>query len=205
MEKFIINRDGSIEQDQVFLCDRMLNTICEIYPIDNLKTDMHFASNDEASFTLYKNNNNVFNPFWNKIDDLSIILVQGKGYFEIAVPKTDDGAIFKEITGVSLGEAETAQTNVTLEINTDDDMDRDDYVETVLYNETNTEGSLLHRIFKVMPHYTIGHVDDSIKNIQRTFSVSDTTVYDFLQQIAEEIGCVFVFDNFSRRVNCYDL
>lgn len=205
MEKFIINRDGSIEQDQVFLCDRMLNTICEIYPIDNLKTDMHFASNDEASFTLYKNNNNVFNPFWNKIDDLSIILVQGKGYFEIAVPKTDDGAIFKEITGVSLGEAETAQTNVTLEINTDDDMDRDDYVETVLYNETNTEGSLLHRIFKVMPHYTIGHVDDSIKNIQRTFSVSDTTVYDFLQQIAEEIGCVFVFDNFSRTVNCYDL
>lgn len=205
MEKFIINKDGSIEQDRVFLCDRMLHTICEIYPIDDLKTDMHFSSNDEVSFTLYKMNNGVFNPFWNQIDDLAIILVEGKGYFEISVPKTDDGAIQKSISGVSLCEAETSQTNVTLEINTDDDIARDDYVETVLYNENDTKGSLLHRVFSVMPHYTIGHVDSSIKNIQRTFSVSDTSLYDFLQQIAEEIGCIFIFDNFSRTVNCYDL
>lgn len=205
MSQFIVNIDGSVEQDKVFICDRTLNIQGELYPIEDLRTTMRLNQNDEVSFKIYKNNNGETHPLWNKIDNIQIILVEGKGYFEIASPLTVEECAYKQVTGISLGEAEASQTNVTLEINTEDDIARDGYVPTVLYDKDNPEGSLLHRIFKSMPHYTIGHVDASVACIQKTFSCNNQTVYDFLQAVAEENECIFIFDNFKREINCYDL
>lgn len=205
MSQFIVNVDGSVEQDKVYICDRSLNIQGELYPIEDLTTTMRMNQNDEVSFKIYENNNSEPNPFWEKIDDIQIILVEGKGYFEIATPLTVEVCAYKQVTGISLGEAEASQTNITLEVNTPDDIARDDYIPTMLLNTQNHEGSLLHRIFKSMPHYTIGHVDTSIANIQRTFSCDNQTVYDFLQNIAEELECIFIFDNYARVINCYDL
>jgi len=205
MSQFIVNLDGSVEQDKVFICDRTLNIQGELYPIEDLHAVMRLNQNDEVSFKIYKNNNGEINPFWYKVNDIQIILVEGKGYFEIATPLTVEECAYKQVTGISLGEAETSQTKVTLEINTEDDIAREDYVKTVIYDQNNTEGSLLHRIFKSMPHYTIGHIDASVACIQKTFSCNDQTVYDFLQTVAEELECIFIFDNFKREINCYDL
>lgn len=245
MSQFIINADGTIEQDKIFLCDRLLHKKGEIYPVDNLKIDAHLKSNWEVSFTIYKYNNGIEMPLWDKINDITVILVEGKGYFEIKVPVTNEDCIKKDVSGQSLCEAETSQTKITLQINTEDDISRDDYDEkfpTVLYrdisdldsyktiwdsntkytkyNEDGTinqeetlnlrknilyESSLLHRIFKSMPNYTIGHVDESIMNSRSIFSCDDTSVYDFLQTIAEELECLFIFDKFSRTINCYKL
>ena len=207
MSKFNINIDNSVEQDQVFLCNRNLEIIGngELHPIDNLKIKFNLNSNNEVSFKIYKYSNGNLNPLWNELDDLAIILVKGKGYFELRVPKTTEDCTFKDISGISLCEAETGQTNITIQINTEDDIARDDYVPTVLYNPDNVEGSALHRIFKSMPHYSIGHVDESVASMQRTFSCEDKSVYDFLQEIAEELECIFIFDDFSRTVNCYKL
>lgn len=205
MSQFIINIDGTIEQDKVFLSNRLLHRKGELYPVENLRTKMNLDSNDEVSFTIYKYCNGILNPFWNMIDDLAIVLVEGKGYFELSVPKTTEDCNFKEISGISLCEAETSQTNITIEINTEDDIARSDYIPTILYNPDNTEGSLLHRVFKEMPHYKIGHVDEAIAGLQRTFSCDNQSVYNFLQTVAEELECIFIFDNFSRTVNCYKL
>ena len=48
MSQFIINADGTIEQDKIFLCDRLLHKKGEIYPVDNLKIDAHLKSNWEV-------------------------------------------------------------------------------------------------------------------------------------------------------------
>jgi len=213
MSQFIVNADGSIEQDKLFICDRMLNRQGELYPVEDLRTIMRLNQNDEVSFKIYKNNDGEPNPFWDKIDDIRIILVEGKGYFEIATPLTVEECAYKQVTGISLGEAETSQTNVTLGINTEDDIaiekdeeyGIDEYVPTILYDPNTPQGSLLHRLFSYMPHYTIGHVDASVACVQRTFSCENQSVYDFLQTVAEEIECIFVFDNFKREINCYDL
>ena len=203
MNQYIINKDRTIEQDKVFLCDRLLRKKGEIYPVDSLKTIINLNSNDEVSFRIYKYNNGNLNPLWNQLDELSVILVQGKGYFEISVPKTAEDVDYKDISGISLCEAETGQAYVTLEINTENDIARENFIPTVLYNPSKPEASLLHRVFHSMPHYTIGHVDESIANIQKTFSCDNQSVYDFLQEVAEELECIFIFDNFSRTVNCY--
>ena len=49
---------------------------------------MRLNQNDETNFKIYKNNNGETHPLWDKIDDIQIILVEGKGYFEITTPVT---------------------------------------------------------------------------------------------------------------------
>lgn len=68
------------------------------------------------------------------------------------------------------------------------------------------DSSLLHRILSKVPQYSIGHVDDSLKNIQRTFSVNDTAIYDWLvSECAEQFNCLFTFDTVNKTINAYDL
>lgn len=66
--------------------------------------------------------------------------------------------------------------------------------------------SLLHRLLSKAPHYTIGHIDSTLWNIQRTFTFSDTDLYSALSDtIANEIGCIFKFDSLTRTINVYDI
>ena len=102
MSQFIVNIDGTVEQDKIFICDRLLNIQGELYPINDLHTAMRLNQNDEVSFKIYKNNNGEENPFWDKIDDIQLILVEGKGYFEIATPLTVEECAYKQVTGISV-------------------------------------------------------------------------------------------------------
>ena len=79
-------------------------------------------------------------------------------------------------------------------------------------NEDKPKGSLLNRLLNdKVPHYRIVHVDDSIKNLQRTFSFNNTSIYDAFQEIAEEIHCLFIFRVYKenniliRTISVYDL
>ena len=110
-----------------------------------------------------------------------------------------------------------------IEINTEDDIARDDYDEnypTVFYRDLSnySEGSamyeklynasLLHRILDKVSNYTIGHVDSSLVNLKTWFqySITDNNVYDVLTgQIAEDYQCLFKFDSTARKINVYDL
>lgn len=66
--------------------------------------------------------------------------------------------------------------------------------------------SLLHRLLEKAPHYTIGHVDKSLQNIQREFSINDSTIYDELSdEISQEFGCIFIYDSMTRTINVYDM
>ena len=126
--------------------------------------------------------------------------------------KEDDGTV-KTVTAANAGKVELS--NILLfdvEINTEDDIARDDYEPTVVYNPDKKNASLLHRIFEKAPHYKILYVDDSLKNIQRTFSFDDKSIYDALDTIAEEIHCYVEISletnssgTIDRNISLYDL
>ena len=129
-------------------------------------------------------------------------------YFEITVSLDDSNEnIKKTITATSLCESELSQTNINgLEVNTESDIARDDYVITTFYNFDNHDASLLHRVLSYAPNYTLKHVDSSLINIQRSFSVDGTSVYDFLTgECAEQFQCIFIFDSTDRTISVYDL
>ena len=143
------------------------------------------------------------------LKDASVILIEGFGYFEVSVPGTETDTVVKNVNGKSLQESELGQCYCTLEINTEDDIARTDYNEdfpTLFFRtDGHTEASLLHRVLTYAPHYSIGHVDDSLKPLNREFSCKDTSVWDFLNQVSEELGCIFICDPYSRTINAFDL
>ena len=139
-------------------------------------------------------------------------------WFEIKVELDEATETVKTIFCTQLGQAELSQINLyDIHINEEGDPnwnpENKEYKSTILYDPNNTDVSLLHRLLKdKAPHYSILHVDDTIKNIQRSFSFDGTSIHDAFQEIAEEIGCLFVYHSNSdddgriqRTISVYDL
>ena len=188
----------------------------EINNIDQDSITAHFQlqASDEFSFTVKKEVNGEKCVLWDEIIDLRLIWVKEYDeWFEICINRNDDQAVTeKVVTCTSQCEAELGQTKMdATEINTEKDPnwtdDKDVYTPTVFWNPSKPEYSLLHRVLKKNPNYTVKHVDQTLVNIQRTFSISNSSsVYDCLMStIAEEIGCLFLFDSNERGIYVYDL
>ena len=175
-----------------------------------------FNDASEMSFKIYKELNGEECTLWDEITNFKLIYcVEWNEWFEITVELDETAETVKTVFATGLGWAELGQINLyNIEINTEDDIARDDYKEpTVLFDATNPEISLLNRITEKAPHYKITHVDGSIAKIQRTFSFDNTSIVDAFQDIADEIKCIFILKaetdghtgELNRSIEVYDL
>lgn len=180
----------------------------------------NFNEAAEITFDVYKTVDNKKCEFWDDIKDFRLIYIPHRDsnifnpWYELKVDMDENDATVKHCTGTHLHESELSQLTLNnIEINSEDDIMRDDYVPTVLYNPDKPEGSLLHRILKDKAgHYTIWHVDPSIAKLQRTFSWDGVYITDAFNDIAEEIECLFKFGEsldddgkIHRTISVYDL
>ncbi len=157
-----------------------------------------FNDASEISFTLNKYIDGKLTNLWDKVVDFKLVWCkEWDMWFEIKVELDEETETVKTVFCTQLGQAELSQIMLhNIEINTEEDIARDDYKITILYDEYDSEASLLNRLLKdKAPHYSIAHVDSTIKNIQRTFSFDGTSIKDAFDEIAEEIGCLFKYDN----------
>jgi len=149
-----------------------------------------------------KNFRKIWIPEWDK-------------WFTLTYSVDESNETVKNVSLVPNSEFELSNVNVhNLEINTESDILREDYtIPTVFYNPDHPEASLLHRILSYTKGFVIKHVDDSLKDIQRTFALDGNNIYDTLQQVGEEIQCLFVYDSgtyaddgsIERAISAYDL
>lgn len=187
--------------------------------IQNIENDSINISDDtnnpaEFSFIVHQKLNNTMCSLWNDIADFRLIYVsEWNKWFEISVSIDEDNKITKTVSASSLPEAELSQLSLNdVEINTEDDIARDDYVEAPLFDEENPDRSILGRILHdKAQHYIINHVDPSIAKLQRAFSFNNISIYDAFLEIAKEINCIFVYGEenplspMSRTISVYDL
>ncbi|MCI8371077.1 MAG: tail fiber domain-containing protein [Lachnospiraceae bacterium] len=169
----------------------------------------------EITFDVHKYVNGRKCPLWEQIKDFKLIWCkEWDTWFEIKVTTNESSQTTKIVSCTELGPAELSQIILYgIEINTEDDIARQDYKKpTVFYNGKEPENSLLNRILEKAPHYSMLHVDHAIKDVQRTFSFDNISIYDALQEIAQEIGCLFIFQSGSeadgtikRTISAYDL
>lgn len=217
--KFKNNRPEDLT---LVLCTRDYRRLGQLTGVTNVRYKDCENSANELSFTLTKNqliaiNGNTVDDIklyqkikqalWEQVEDFKVVWVKETNeYFEIKV-STNDGLInSKSIVGTPIPEAELSQILIKAEINTESDVERDDYEITVFYDEQNPNASLLHRLFQKATGYTIKYVDNSLKRLQRMFSISDSYLYDFLVgECSEQFNCVFKFDSSDRSVSVYDL
>lgn len=176
----------------------------------NITTDM--INGNQISFDVYKEMDGEVEPLWDKIVDLKYVFIpelnEGEGdYLSITSNLSDSISEKKSITAMSAGILELSQTLISMEVNTEADILREDYVEpTLFYNPEKPEASLLNRVLYKLPQWSIGHVDYQLQFLQRTFSVADTSVWDFLSgDVATQFECLFVIDSIHKTINAYDL
>lgn len=220
-------KNGRVEDYTIVLSTRDYRHLGQLSGIksDDVQKSDSLSSANEISFSLSKfdllKDNNVMTDdefkryqvsqtvLWNQIVDFRLIWIKEiNEYYEIKVAIDDAAETLKTITATSLCEAELSQYNIdSLEINSESDIERDDYVVTTFCNFDNPNASLLHRaLVDKAPHYTIEHVDESLCNVQRTFSVNGSNIYDFFTgEVTEQVNCLFVFNSATRGISVYDL
>ena len=216
---------GNPEPPTILLSKRNGNILGQL-EVNEESIDISDKFNDasEFSFTL---NKYYFDEkeeiekiihLWNDVVNFKLVYCQEWDmWFEIKVELDEETETVKTVFCTQLGQAELSQAKLyNIHINEEGDSNWDTskeiYKRTILYDENDKSISLLDRLLKdKAPHYSIIHVDDTIKNIQRTFSFDKTTIYDAFMEIAEEIGCLFVFHSNSkngkiqRTISVYDL
>lgn len=217
--QLVFDVNGNVE-DFIFILStkdyRHLGAIQNVIP-ESVNHHGSLASGNEISFEVYKTVEKeiddkvkeVEEPLWDEITNLKLVYVRELDtYFEMSVQIDDTTEVIKKtVTCTSLCEAELGHIYIRgLEVNSEADIARDDYEPTIFCNDENSNTSFIHRLFSFAPHYKIMHVDESLKKLQRTFSVDEAVFYDWTTgECAKEFNCLFQFDTTNRGVYVYDL
>ena len=157
--------------------------------------------------------------FWEKITDFKLLWVkEWDTWFEIYVESEEHDGNVKHVTASELGVAELSQIHLHgLEINTEDAIENAerlgiDYQPIKFYNHEKPSVSLLHLLIENAPHYTIGTVSSTLRNMQRKFEFDGVSIMDALNDIAKEFECHFDLHCYTgsdgalhREINAYDM
>lgn len=191
-----------------------------IHNVQSLTNANALVETAEISFDVYKEIDGVECQLWDDIRDFRLVYIPHldtstfNPWYELSVEVDENDCTIKHCQGVHLQEAELGQLTLNgVEINTEDDIARDDYSPTIIYDPKNPEASALDRILKdKASHYTIVHVDSSIANLQRTFSCDGSSIKDAFDDIANEVECLFKYGEYTnndgkihRTISVYDL
>lgn len=205
--KPIFDINNTITMPTLILCNRNKHRLGTLTFAEDFEITPDLAGLNELSFKIYKNNNGIQHPMWDNIKDLKLLYIpEYDEYFELEISKEESDKTVKSVIGKNLGIAEPSQTILyDIEINTESDIARNDYEIAKVYDSENPKNSLICRVLSKAPHYTIKHVDASIAEQIRSFSIDNTSIYDFLtNDLANELNCLVSVGS-DRTVSLYDL
>ena len=165
----------------------------------------NFNSPSELNFRINRvdreasTENNSIKRLYDAVKNRRLIFIDGIGYFSITNIEDNyqDGIAYKDVKAQSI-EVELQQKQIP-------------YIEDGTYrfltdgNETTI--GLFNRIVEVLPLWTIGHIDETLKGKWRTFEDVDVTLncLGFLiDSMQEAYECIFLFDIINRQINIYE-
>lgn len=215
-------KNGKVEDYTIVLSTRNYHHLGQLSGLRSVNSGLNLSNANESSFTIckydlirydeksllsYDTYLKIKQNLWEQIVDHKLIWIKELNeYYEIKVNIVDSNETIKNITATSLCEAELSQIETgAIEINTENDILRDDYEVTTFYNAENPKASYLNRLLDKAPHYTIAYVAPSLCKLQRTLTI-DSNIYDhMIGECSEQFNCLFKFDTTNRSIYVYDL
>ena len=210
---------GLYTKPNFYLCETNKEKICKLETTET-KGSFKFNSLSELSFETGRVYNDLItgetqvNPFYDKIEALRLIYVDGIGYFELQGPELiSDGISERKSCKAYSSEYTLAQKyleNFRVNMGTVNSIEvmnassEKNIVPIVLYNPSNPKLSLLHLALEKIYGWKIGHVDPSLQTLSRQFDIDRESVYDFLMnEVCEKFNCYIVFDTIHNTINVY--
>ena len=197
---------NNLERPPIYIAKKDKTILGAVSIYDDLSLTFNLNAYQTASFKIYRDINGKRQKHYDDFQEDRLIMIQGIAWYKIHVETNIENAgISKSITANSLECMLCNKRLIDFECNTGEIL-YDDYVRTIFYDPSNPKGSLLHRVLNVAPSWSVGHVDDTLADMQRSFDVDDNDVYSFLTgDVSEAFNCLFIFDTFNMTVNAYDL
>lgn len=213
---------GTYVKPKIFLCETDKQKMGILNTTDT-RMSLKFNTYSELSFNIDRTyidaltGNKNTHLFYDRIEHPRLILVDNIGYFQIQNPDmTSDG--FREsktITAYSSEYALSQKYIIDLHVNTGEvdsveviyaeEIGNINTIEPVIFcNEANPRLSLLHLVLEGIYGWKIGHIDESLKTLVRSFDIDRQSVYDFLMNdVCEKYNCYIVFDTLKNEINIY--
>ena len=211
---------GTYVKPKIFLCETDKQKMGILNTTDT-QVSLKFNTYSELSFNIDRTyidtltGNKNTHLFYDHIEHPRLILLDNIGYFQIQAPdmSTDNFRESKTVTAYSSEYALSQKFITDLHINTGEvDSVEVIYSEetgsplepVIFYNEANPRLSLLHLALEGIYGWKIGHIDESLKTLARSFDVDRQSVYDFLMNdVCEQFNCYIVFDTLKNEINIY--
>lgn len=197
---------NNLEKPIIYITKKDKTFLGAVSIYDDLSLTFNLNAYQTASFKIYRDINGKKYEHYDDFQEDRLIMIQGIGWYKIHVETNiEDTGISKSITANSLECTLCNKRLIDFECNSGEIL-YDDYVKTIFYDPINPKGSLLNRVLNVAPSWSVGHVDASLANKQRSFDEDDIDIYSFLTgDVSEAFNCLFVFDTFNMTINAYDL
>lgn len=212
--------NNTYAKPKIFLCETDKQKMGVLNTTDT-KVSLKFNTYSELSFNIDRTYINTLTGekhthlFYDRIEHPRLILLDNIGYFQIQAPdmSTNNFRENKTITAYSSEYALSQKYITDLHVNTGEV----DSVEVIyseetgsalepvtFYNQANPRLSLLHLALEEVYGWKIGHVDDSLKTLVRSFDIDRQSVYDFLMNdVCKKCNCYIVFDTLKNEINIY--
>lgn len=197
---------NNLEKPIIYITKKDKTFLGAVSIYDDLSLTFNLNAYQTASFKIYRDINGKKYEHYDDFQEDRLIMIQGIGWYKIHVETNiEDTGISKSITANSLECTLCNKRLIDFECNSGEIL-YDDYVKTIFYDPINPKGSLLNRVLNVAPSWSVGHVDATLANKQRSFDEDDIDVYSFLTgDVSEAFNCLFIFDTFNQTVSAYDL
>lgn len=196
----------------VVLCQTNKEKICKLN-VTNLEGTFKFNSYSEISFDVPSIYCDIITgetkptPYYDYVEGLRLVYLEGFGYFQLQDPEINGNGIqeYKHINAYSLEYSLSQRYLENFTINASDDEDAVSSIdEVVLYNPDNIAHSLIHLVLQKAYGWTVGHVDDELKNQGRSFEIDRQSIYDFIMNdMCNTFKCYVEFDTINNVVNIY--
>ena len=211
---------GTYVKPKIFLCETDKQKMGILNTTDT-HVSLKFNTYSELSFNIDRTyidtltGNKNTHLFYDRIEHPRLILLDNIGYFQIQAPdmSTDNFRESKTIVAYSSEYALSQKYITDLHVNTGEvdsveviySEETGHELEPVIFcNEENPRLSLLHLVLEDVYGWKIGHIDDSLKTLSRSFDVDRQSVYDFLMNdVCEKFNCYIVFDTLKNEINIY--
>lgn len=209
----------------ITLCKPGREPVCVLNGVDLNTVDytQKFNDLDEITFVIDKyiessDGEKIISAGYDKLHAFMEIYVDEIGYFQIKEPEISNeiNKETKTVTGVSIatellqkdlvGFTVNTSTAASLEMLADNNINSlgypDEYI--TFYNPTNKQLSLLDLILEKAVGWSVGAIDDFLKNQRYSFDNINENIFSFLTKtLSSTARCIFVFDTINKTVSAY--
>ena len=200
----------SYRAPSIYLCQTNKDRIGEL-TVYNFKGTFKWNAYSEISFDIDRKycdiniGDIIINPYYDRIEALRLVEVEGFGFFQLQDPEIDSDGI-KETKSINANSSEYDLSQRYLENFIINKGIAGSIDGVQLYNQNDPEHSLLHLVItEKAPDWKIGHVDASLATQRRFFEIDRESVYDFLMNdMCETFKCIIEFDTYENSINVYE-